>query len=230
MVKLKSIIIEGFAQIKRLWKVLLFLYLPILMLFIVLDVISRSSEKITLSYFTRDVVAIGHLPFFAGLVSQLGGMLWSATLAVCIFTISVLYQRNQEPAARRFLGQASILTTVLLFDDIFLLHEDIGPDYLHIGEKAIVLAYGFLAILFLLYNSREILSSEYIILGLALAMFGMSIFLDAAHLDKYDQYSFIFWEQFQTFLEDGFKFVGIATWLLYFARYSLQRVKALPNP
>jgi hypothetical protein len=91
----------------------------------------------------------------------------------------------------------------------------------------IVLSYLILTVLFLFINFREILSSEYLLLGLALAMFGLSIFLDAADLDDYDRYGLFFSEQFQIFLEDGFKFVGIATWLAYFLRYSVQRIKML---
>ena len=216
------------TQVGKLWKELLFLYGSILLLFVVLNVISRSSDQITLSYFTRDVSAIGDLPFYAGLVSQLGGLLWSAALTICIFTFFLLKRFGPDTErSRRFLLQAVILTGVLLLDDFFLFHEDIGPDYLHLSERVIVLSYLILTVLFLFINHREILSSEYLLLGLALAMFGLSIFLDAADLDNYDQYGLFFTEQIQIFLEDGFKFVGIATWLAYFVRYSVQHIKGL---
>lgn len=225
MQKLKDIVLGGLAQFKKLWLVFLFLYLPILLLFIVIDIVSRASDELTLSYFTRDVTAIGNLPFYAGVVSQLGAMLWSAALAVCVLTVTLLKSQNQNGRARRFLIQAAILTAVLLLDDIFLFHEDIGPDYFGISEKVIAVFYFLLCLAFLVLNMREILSSEYSILGLALAMFGASMFLDAANLDKYDEYGILFSDQFQIFLEDGFKFVGIATWLLYFARYGIQRLR-----
>jgi hypothetical protein len=228
MERVKAIFTGLFTQLGKLWKVLLFLYGSILLFFVVLNVISRSSDHITLSYFTRDVSAIGDLPFYAGLVSQLGGLLWSAALTICIFTFILLKRLGPDTErSRRFLLQAVILTGTLLLDDIFLFHEDIGPDYLHLSERVIVLSYLILTVLFLFINFREILSSEYLLLGLALAMFGLSIFLDAADLDDYDRYGLFFSEQFQIFLEDGFKFVGIATWLAYFLRYSVQRIKML---
>jgi hypothetical protein len=220
--KLKQVISGAYMQFLRFWKVLFLAYLPILLLFTTLGLVSRASGDITLSYFTRDVVALGDLPFFAGLISQIGGMLWSAALGICLFTLIFLNGQRRNIAAKKFLLGAVILTTILLMDDIFLVHEDIGPDYLHVGEKTIVIAYFLITIYFLFTNRNEILTSDYLILGVALAMFGMSIFLDAADLDDYDRYSFIFTEQFQIFLEDGFKFVGIATWLVYFARYSYQ--------
>jgi hypothetical protein len=229
--KLKQFISGAYMQFLSFWKVLVLAYLPILLLFTTLGLVSRASGDITLSYFTRDVVALGDLPFFAGLISQIGGMLWSVTLGICLFTLILLNGQKRNIAAKKFLLGAVILTAILLMDDIFLVHEDIGPDYLHVGEKTIVIAYFLITLYFLFINRNEILTSDYLILGVALAMFGISIFLDAADLDDYDRYSFIFTEQFQIFLEDGFKFVGITTWLLYFARYSFQTLSwGVGNP
>lgn len=229
MDKLRPIVVDGFAQLNRIWKVLLSVYLPILLFFTILGIVSRSSDDLTLSYLTRDVVALGDLPFFAGLTSQIGGMLWSATLAVCVFTLFLLHRQKENVSAKRFLFQAAILTSILLLDDIFLVHEDIGPDYLNISEKKIVITYLLITLVFLFWNRSEILSSDYLILGMALGMFAMSIFLDAADLDNYENYSVIFSEQVQIFLEDGFKFVGIATWLVYFTQYGYQKIVAVES-
>jgi hypothetical protein len=111
-----------------------------------------------------------------------------------------------------------------IMDDFFLFHEDIGPDYLHIGEKVIVLFYLFLCMGFLLLNIREVLSGEFVLLGAALALFGISIFIDAVDLDEIDLYERFVSEQLNIFLEDGFKFVGVATWLAYFARYGYHKL------
>jgi hypothetical protein len=225
MEKAKQIAVDTVDQFRRLWKTLLFIYLPMVLFFVMLNSFSRSFPDITLSYLTRDISAIGGLPFYAGLVSQLGGLLWSGTLAICMFT-AVLLARVDQPArsSRRYLLHAALLTGVLMLDDFFLFHEDIGPDYLHISEKIIVLAYLLFTAVFLLFNSREILASEYLILGLSLALFGMSILLDAANLDNFEEYGWFFRPQFQIFLEDGFKFMGIATWLVYFARYAFHKL------
>jgi hypothetical protein len=227
MENVRQVLNGSFSQFGRLWKVLLSVYACVLIFFILLDVISRSSDRITLSYFTRDISAIGNLPFFAGLVSQLGGLFWSTALAICLFAFFILKRQGQNVSSRRFLLQAAILTGVLLLDDFFLFHEDIGPDYLHLSEKLIVPAYGLIALGFLFYNLREILASEYLILGLAFAFFGLSILMDAVHLEKYGRLGWIFNEQFSIFLEDGFKFVGVITWLVFFSRYAYQRIVSL---
>jgi hypothetical protein len=186
-------------------------------------VLSRLVENASLAFFLRDIVATGKLPFFAGFVAQLSGILWSASLTVCLFALYVLGKQNRElSSARRLLRYGGALTLALLMDDIFLFHEEIAPKYLGINEKFVVAGYGVLGVLFVLMNWQEILSSEYLILGLALGLFAFSIFLDALPID--DFHLRYFWEQLEMFLEDASKFAGIATWLMYFARYTQQKI------
>ena len=211
------------SQWRYLWRTLFFLYLPIGLLFTGVGILSRLVEDASLAFFLRDIVATGELPFFAGFVSQIEAILWSATLTVCLFSVLLMQRRNGGlEASRRFLLHGGILTGMLLLDDIFLFHEEIAPDYLHISEKYVIAVYLLMGIIFVFSNLNEILSSEYLILVLALAMFGTSIFLDAIPIDDFDvRY---FWEQLELFLEDGFKFAGIATWLTYFVRYVTQKL------
>jgi hypothetical protein len=226
--QIRQVIAGALEQTRKLWKLLLLLYVPILLLFVVLRVISHFSERITLSYLTRDVAAIADLPFYAGILSQMGGLLWAASLAICVFALMTLGKQNQPfTASKRLLFQASILTAVLLFDDVFQFHEEIGEDYLGISEKVSVLAIVFLGLFFLFSNLREILNSEYLILGLALGLFGGSVFLDAADLEDFGRIGKFFSDQLQTFAEDGLKFAGITTWLVYFARYGYQKIRGL---
>ena len=211
------------SQWRYLWRTLFFLYLPIGLLFTGVGILSRVVEDASLAFFLRDIVATGDLPFFAGFISQIEAILWSASLTVCLFSLILMQGRNGGlDASKRFLLHGGILTGMLLLDDIFLFHEEIAPDYLHIGEKYVIAIYLLMGIIFVFSNLNEILSSEYLILFLALAMFGTSIFLDAIPIDDFDlRY---FWEQLELFLEDGFKFAGIATWLTYFVRYVTQKL------
>jgi hypothetical protein len=224
MNEVKKLTAGAISQLRDLWRTLFFLYLPIGLLFMGVGILSRMVEDASLAFFLRDVVATGELPFFAGFVSQIGMILWSASLTVCLFSLIVMRHRNGGLAAsNRFLLHGGILTGMLLLDDIFLFHEEIAPDYLHIGEKYVIAVYLIMGLIFVLSNLNEILSSEYLILGLALVMFGASIFLDAIPIDEFDlRY---FWEQLELFLEDGFKFAGIATWLTYFVRYAVPRIQ-----
>jgi hypothetical protein len=210
-------------QAHRLWKALVILYLPIVLLFILVGVLSRVIDDVSLAFFLRDVVATGKLPFFAGFVAQFAAILWSASLTVCFFTLYVLrHQNGSRTSAKRLLLHGGILTLALLLDDVFLFHEEIAPDYLGISEKLVVAGYAVLGFVFVFANWKEILSSEYLILMLALGLFGFSILLDALPIQ--DLNLRYFWEQLEIYLEDGSKFAGIATWLTYFVRYSAQQI------
>ncbi|RPJ24783.1 MAG: hypothetical protein EHM33_16695 [Chloroflexi bacterium] len=221
---MKKFVTGLLSQWRYLWKVLFFLYLPIAFLFTGVGILSRVVDDVSLGFFLRDIVATGKLPFFAGFVSQIGGLLWSGSLSICLFALIIMQRRSSDFAgSKRFFLQGGIVTGTLLFDDIFLFHEEIAPSYLHIGEKVVIAAYLIMGMVFVFSNWKEILSSEYLILTLALAMFGASILMDTLPVD--DLLVGYFWEQLELFLEDGFKFAGIATWLIYFVRHAIQQIE-----
>jgi hypothetical protein len=213
------------AQGRQVWRILFFVYLAIGLMFVGVGILSQVVNGASLEFFLRDIVATGKLPFFAGFISQLGGMLWCATVAVCFFSLLILRRQSSSLASSRsFLLQAGILTGVLLMDDIFLFHEEVAPNYLHMGEKFVMATYLLLGVAFVFLNRNEILSSEYLLLLLALAMLGTSVFLDALPID--DLGLRYFFKRLEIFLEDGFKFAGIATWLIYFVRYAVQKIES----
>jgi hypothetical protein len=214
------------AQFRELWKLLLLLYVPMVLLFLVLRIVSHSSDEITFSYLTRDVAAIAGLPFYAGFLSQMGALLWAGSLTICIFSLLAL-GRQSVPATRRWLLQASILTAILLFDDVFQFHEEIADEYLGLSETLVVVSYGVVGLILLVINLGEILSSEYLILGLALILFALSAFVDGADLGDFGAFGRLFTDQLETFVEDGLKFAGVATWLVYFARYGVQKIRSV---
>jgi hypothetical protein len=212
------------SQLRNLWKVLVFLYLPIVFLFLLVGLLSRTVDNVSLAFLLRDVTATGKLPFFAGFVSQLEAVLWSAALTVCLFALVVMHMRTINfVGARRFLLYGSILTLILLLDDVFLFHEEVVKGYLHMKERYVFAGYMVAALGFVILNWREILASEYALLLLAFVLFATSIFFDVLPFDDLDLP--YLWEQLELFFEDGSKFAGIATWLLYFARYAIQRME-----
>lgn len=225
---MKQITSGAVSQLKHLWKILLIIYLPIGLLFFSVGLLSRTVENVSLGFLLRDITVTGDLPFFAGFVSQLTGMLWAAALTMCLFALILVRRAGNSRQSRRFLLHSSILTGVLLLDDVFLVHDEIFPIYLHLPEELAYAAYAIIGIGFVVLNWREIRSSEYAILLLALGLFAGSIFLDSLPLD--DLNLRYFWEQLEFLLEDGFKFAGIATWLTFFVRYTLQRFQPVKNP
>lgn len=226
MKTVKQIRADVVSQLQSLWKVLFSLYLPIVLLFLLIGVLSRVTPNLSLAVLLRDITATARLPFFTGFVSQFGLILWSASLTICLFALVVLHrQASNFSGARRFLLHGSILTGALLVDDVFLFHEEIAPNYLHLNEVVVLAVYAIIAFGFLFLNWKEIFSSEYALLIIALGFFAVSIVLDALPVKSFQiRY---FWEQLELFLEDAFKLAGVATWLMYFTRYTIQSIEGI---
>lgn len=202
---------------------LFFLYLPIVFLFVVVGLLSNAFDEFSLSIFLLDVVTLAGLPFYAGFVPQLEGILWAASLTICIFTFVAL-KRYQGDVGRsgRFLLQAGLVTLMMLFDNVFVFHGDSAPKYLHINKIVVLSVYAMVILYFVASNWAEILSSEYLLCLLAIGLLGTSILLDLLPLRALHVPSAL--QQLRFFLEDGSKFAGIATWLLYLARLALQKI------
>jgi hypothetical protein len=162
------------------------------------------------------------------LVSELGIIFWSAAAAVCLFTTLMLRLQKRNVSARRFLFQAGILTLFLLIDDVYLFHESVFTEYLHIRQRYVFLFYIVWVVSFLLLNRQVILASEYWILGVSFLLFGASLFFDNMHLYQHEPFTAVITKSRSTILEDAPKLAGIATWLLYFTRYAIRSL--IPDP
>jgi len=167
--------------------------------------IARSTGA-ELSSLTRDVVAATDTHLYTGMLSTLGIMLWSATSALCLLAGSVLGRCAGARGGSRFLLVAGCLTGALAFDDAFLFHERIAPAHLHLPELVVNGLYAASVFGFLLGFRRQILASEYLLLGIALACLAASMSLDIVLPTS----------NLETFVEDSFKFSGIVFWLSYF--------------
>jgi hypothetical protein len=107
---------------------------------------------------------------------------------------------------------------ILTMDDAFLFHEAIGPYYLGIPSSFTFAVYGLLFISLIAFHWRVVVQSDFILLLMGVAFFGASILIDLGH----DVLSFEFYAS--DFLEDGFKFLGIAGWLSYYATLSFKKL------
>ena len=54
-------------------------------------------------FFTNDPFVLGNLPFYAGILSNFGILLWSATAAICFFASVVLKGDDQMQTLESFL-------------------------------------------------------------------------------------------------------------------------------
>ena len=156
-------------------------------------------------------------PFYIGLVSNLGVLLWCTTAAVCWLTAIVLHHKKSKLTSSFFLWSAGI-STVLLFDDLFLIHEQVMPRYLGISEKKVLASYGLLVLGYLVRWWKQILQTDYLLLVLAFVFFGISVFVDLAM--KFGLNS-------PDWVEDLFKLTGIVSWSAYYLRTCLTQLNGL---
>lgn len=124
----------------------------------------------------RDVAQIGSLHPLAGFLSNAGGLMWSASTAICALTAVVLKRQGGEARQARFYFLAAALSAYLMLDDVFMLHEDLIPRYLPVAEEVVTLLIVAFAIAFLLSSMREIRESRYDMLLLALCLLAASVF------------------------------------------------------
>jgi hypothetical protein len=160
---------------------------------------------IPVSSLTRDMAMIAKVHPFTGVVQNVGILLWCATAAICLFSCSLLRQQGNHPAAS-FLWWAGLMTAGLLADDLFMFHEYLAPFHFRINEKVVLASYACVTVAYLLVHRGLILGASYRLLAAALAFFSGSILVDVVGGSGW-------WN----LAEDGFKLLGISSWLGYHA-------------
>ncbi|MEN2282662.1 hypothetical protein AAGF08_11040 [Algoriphagus sp. SE2] len=187
------------------------------MAFIAMLFFIGKANDISFSYFSRDAIqTIWHVPnvsveFYIGFLSNIGITFWCFTAAILFFSSKIARDFDKPKAMSQFFFFSGLLTLFMLIDDLFLLHDVIIPYYLNISEKFFYLFYGS-SVIALLYLFREfILKTDYILFLLAFGFLASSVITDilaAFGINISDIYLF----------EDGFKFMGIISWFIYFSR------------
>lgn len=188
-----------------------------LVLVLLLIVIFASwKTNLPIGVFTRDIAGLLEVNPFSGVISNLGILLWCAAASICLFSFAVLQNLKSSHAAinrksKFFLLFSGLITSILMFDDLFLLHEEIFPS-LNVSERVVYCSYIAIICFYLLKFRKTIFKTEWVILGLGFCCFAASIVIDVLPIAG----SKI------TLLEDGFKLFGIASWFSYFVRLCFQ--------
>lgn len=171
-------------------------------------------EAVPLEILTNDLAVIGELPIYAGILSQTGILLWSAAAAICLFSLQFI----ETIEHKRFIKASIYITLLLGLDDAFMFHETLFPS-LGIHQKIVFLAYGIMMLVYLYKYYKLILTTDFILFTLALGWFGISMLIDNFIRDVSPYITKL--------LEDGTKFIGIVTWLIYFSRTCKQFQKPI---
>ncbi len=210
-------------QLSHLLPLLLLVYIPILLVLAGI-MVTYVVKGIPPRLFFIDPVAEFNSPMYIGFLSNFGVLLWGAAASVCLFGGWLAWNCPRQRETSLFLSGAGLISAMLMLDDLYLLHEEVIEDHLHISQKFVFATYGVMVSALLIRFRELILRSDFLLLGLAFVFFSASVAIDL----------FVTPEEFDVFgfpgrhiLEDGVKLLGIATWSLYLIRTSVQLVTPL---
>lgn len=189
-----------------------FLYLSWLIIFSVILIFAASGIKMT--KLSQDPLAQLGQPFYIGMISNFGILFWMVSASVTLFVSFHLKSGVAHPQGVGFLRWVAVLSLLLMSDDLFMLHEQVFPEYLNLPEKLVYAVYFIYVAIFFLKYWRLILNQEnYKLLVLAFFFFGMSVIID---LDMFPG---------GIDIEDSFKILGITTYTYFFVTLSSEWLK-----
>ncbi len=165
------------------------------------------------SFLTRDPAAAFPSPWYVGMASSIGVTGWS--VGATLFLLGAFLQWHAEHPYFVMLA-GGVLTSVLWFDDLFLVHERI-LDAVFNSEKPILLAYA-IAVPGWLWLSRKDIRPPSLVLALAA---GIGLASSVAVEVLFDSES-----DAGILAEEGLKFAGIWLWAAFAASMLLAALPA----
>lgn len=178
----------------------------------------RIQTGIAIAEFTRDPLGFTGIPVYTGSISNLGVLIWSAAAAICFFSYGLMRSQVSDDQRASFLLASGVITTVLVLDDLYMLHEVVFPENLGIPQNLVYITYAAAILWFLIAFRATILRTSFLILLLALMGFAVSVVSDfiAPMVSIPGMYLF----------EDGGKFFGIVNWTAYFVLVAAQFIRS----
>ena len=164
-----------------------------------------SSAGFSLREILRDPAQQTGQSSFLGFLSNIGVWLWVCSGAICLFSAGV-GGFVSEQKQKQLLILIGMLSLVLAVDDFFLLHDRYLP------QRAVFLCYAVFTIFLLIRYFKNIMEIEGFAFLSAGGLLAMSILVDLNQKKIPFDYP-----QVQV-VEEGFKFVGAASWLYFSCR------------
>jgi len=186
--------------------------------------IASVQMDIPIPAFTKDVSAIGGLHPLCGVLSSLGILLWCvASSASGIGALAI--KGRVERRRYLFLLCSALLSAYLLFDDLFLVHEDLSRR-VGLHENIVYLILGLGVASYVIYFRKTLLRSRVTLFFGALAFLSASVLADKIAMPSLVK-SLGDW---QYLVEDGLKWIGILFWACYYVVTSIEMVRETYNP
>lgn len=154
----------------------------------------------------RDPAQTNDSSSFLGFVSNIGIWLWIGSASICFFSV-LTRGISGKKKIKELLFFTGMLSMLLAVDDFFLIHDR------YISQKYCFIAYFIIIGFLLILHFKRIIEIDGFAFLLTGFFLGLSIFTDINQTIfplSYYQYVQIF--------EEGFKFLGAATWLYFNGR------------
>lgn len=189
---------------------LVWIFVPVILLLAA----ARIQTYVPISHLTRDPLVVADAPFYLGIFSNFGILFWCAGGAIALFSSVVCRARPGQQELGRFFLASGVLTLVLMFDDLFQLHEGFLPYHVGIPEDIVYLGYAIAFSWYLLRFRKTLKKTPFGYLGLAFLLLGIAPIFDKEIVPMPASWLandgiFLF--------EDGFKLLGVVAWFIYFA-------------
>ena len=220
---MRSLLFRLHQQVPLLRTVILTVFLPVVLIYLVLAV----QRLVPVSLLLRDANAEvrdpqGSVMFYRGALSNIGILLWWTSASVCAFAAFLF--RFKQPSwslSRVFLVYMTVFTGLLALDDLFMFHEEVLPVRLGISELALYAVYGVLAAGFVGFIEL-LLETDFLLLGLAFGFFAFSVLTDQGMLGSL----FSIRGGTELIAEDLAKMLGIICWLIFSLRTAVQLLRS----
>lgn len=166
------------------------------------------SRDIPASDLLRDPSATLDGAWYVGLFSTTGIALWAAAAAICLLSLAT----KPSPEARALLIAGAAVSLMLGADDAYLIHETLKNE-VGIPSPVTIALYGVVAVVLFARGRRFLATRENLsVFVVALVLFATSALLDFAGEAGLPT------PPLSAIIEDVAKFLGIATWVAFFAR------------
>ena len=153
-------------------------------------------------------------PRYGGWFGSFGVMGWTLSAAISGLGAEVMRRRHHSREAIFMLASA-LLSTGLLFDDLFMIHSTLAPQYLGMSKPTVLLGIVLVAVLWAVaFRKRLLMDPDLPILVWAAGWYGLALWIDG-----YGE--LIGWGGVR---EETAKLIGVATWLTFFWRTTLRSI------
>lgn len=142
-----------------------------------------------------------------GAISNMGVLLWWTSASIWLFTASLLRSRADR-AAYKFALASGLLSAYLGLDDLYLLHDELLPEYLGLPQDGAVAAVGLTTIAYFVAFRRFVFRREAVALLVAAGLLGASAFVDGVFHASSQSTAW----KWLYLLEDSLKWLGILCW------------------